>query len=77
MTAKELLRERIEALNEEQAAEALELLALELFDDEEATCREFPPAPRHIIELARKAVAEAAGDRVMSDDEFGRQLGLD
>jgi len=76
VTAKELLRERIEALNEEQAAEALELLAFELFDDETAS-REFPPAPRHIIELARKAVAEAAGGRVMSDDEFGRQLGLD
>ena len=77
MTAKELLRERIEALNEEQAAEALELLAFELFDDNETASHEFPPAPRRIIELTRKAVAEAAGDRVMSDDEFGRQLGLD
>lgn len=77
MTAKELLRERIEALTEEEAAEALELLDAGVFADGECAEPEFPAAPQHIIELAQKAVAEADTGRLISDEEFGRRLGLD
>ncbi len=77
MTAKELLRERIEALTEEEAAEALDLLEFELFGEDNAVEREFPRAPQHIIDLARKAIAEADAGRVIDDEEFGRQLGID
>lgn len=74
MTAKEKLAEHVQALTEDEAAEALELLGL---DDDPGEWPDFPPAPAHIIELARKAIAEADAGRLISDEEFGRRLGLD
>jgi hypothetical protein len=76
MTAKQLLIERIEALTEEEAVQALELLDSEFMLDDDRE-REFPPAPAHIIALARKAIAEADAGRLISDEEFGGRLGID
>jgi hypothetical protein len=71
VTAKELLRERIEALTEEEAAEALELLGLEAWPD-------FPPAPPEVVAQVRRMLDEPHDRRVTySTEEVLRSLGIE
>ena len=72
MTAKEALLERIVALSEEEAAEALDLLGY--VDDQD---REFPVASPKVMEMFRRAMADSDAGRTLSDEEFGRRHGLD
>lgn len=78
MTAKEQLRERIEALSEEEAAAALRLLdaradpLTRLLDD--APIDDEPTTPEEEAAVA-EARADIAAGRTISLDEIKRELG--
>ena len=71
VTAKEVLLERVEALTEEEAAEALDLLGFTDSPD-----REFPPASEEVMALFRKAMADSEAGRSISHEDFRRKHGL-
>lgn len=71
MTAKEKLAEQIEQFTEEEAEEALALLGL----DERNDWPDFPPAPPHIMEMARRSLDDYAEGRFRTDEELDREFG--
>ena len=73
MTAKERLAEKIDRFTEEEAEEALALLAVR---DDESVWPDFPRAPAEVVELARRVIASPQR-RCLTDEEFGRKHGLD
>jgi hypothetical protein len=79
MTAKEKLRERIEALTEEQAAETLRLLDQRAEDPVIAAFRDAPLDDEPWTEEDEAAAAEGHADlaagRTVSLDEAMRELG--
>jgi hypothetical protein len=78
MTAKEKLRERVEALTEEQAAETLRLLD-QRTDPVIAAFRDAPvddePWTEEDEQAATKGRADLAAGRTVSLDEAMRELG--
>jgi hypothetical protein len=79
MTAKEKLRERVEALTEEQAAETLRLLDQRTEDPVIAAFRDAPEDDEPWTEDDEIAAAEGRADvaagRTVSLDEAMRELG--
>ncbi len=74
MTAKEKLAEKVKALSEDQAAEALRLLGLE---EDEREWPDFPPAPAEIVARVRETIeALDRGAPTRSTEEVRRRLGL-
>jgi hypothetical protein len=79
MTAKQQLRERVEALTEEQAAETLRLLDQRTEDPVLAAFRDAPlddePWTEEDEQAAAEGRADVAAGRTVSLDEVMRELG--